>query len=48
MSEEYDLAEKEYESVKSEKLQLVAKVRLVELYWIRKNDAKVQAIIESL
>lgn len=45
MSEEYDLAEKEYLSVQTEKLKLVAKVKLIELYWLRKMETKAQSAI---
>lgn len=48
MSEEYELAEKEYASVQTDKLKLVAKVRLLELFWLRKNEQKVLQIIDSL
>ena len=48
MSEEYDLAEKEYQSVQSEKLRLVAKIRLVELYFMRQNLKKAEEMISEL
>lgn len=48
MSEEYDLAEKEYQAVQSEKLRLVAKIRLVELYFMRQNLKKAEEMISEL
>lgn len=46
MSEQYDLAQKEYRSVQTEKLKLIAKVRLIELYWLRRMQTQAQAAIE--
>ena len=46
--EEYELAEKQYFSVQTDKLKLVAKVRLIELYIVRRNEAKVQQMLAEV